>query len=522
MWIAMRVKTPPQRKSLDFYLGLATPLAVVFTLIWSLSYLSTQLKSYVLVEPVSVPKDMSEAGLTDVAAQRALVTALQKVISDARQTMPGEINDEIQADEPALSIVVPGTEISLQSIVEGTKRMLHFHDVTIRSTILEQPSATVRTAFLPAVTTSGQANANKKYTVRVYVTDALSDVGDETTPPADPADALEEAALAIMKVHNKFIYASALATRERKKCYDDVDDKCSFELSIAAFKDVLKDDSYRRYHGWTWLALSKIDEDQGNYTAETTKALIAVRQDPGFFWAYYNWGVGLGEQGCDLEALEAFETARQYNPLVDFVNNAIAREALILASQTSGEARTGFLDKALSSLSVAILRNPAYMEALLNMARTLHLLEADRENALAKGQISALDRGLYGDASRHALDRVLLSDSAEVQRAFYFYRNWSEFPSAVLDLPANSVESMTAVLQSVHSSDATCTNAKLASSILETKGCLSPDDKRTMSRRQGISAELPQPLRQKAREPDCKSQSVARNIHDDDAVSMEW
>jgi hypothetical protein len=238
------VNTPPHlpdKPTLERILGLVTPLVVLVVLIWSLAFLVTQTTKRVMVEFVSVPMSMKSSGLSDVAAQRALVTALQAVISDARETMPGEIKDRVQAEEPQLAIVVPGTTVSLESIIQGTKKMLDMHDVVIRSTIQEVEQG--------------------KYIAHVYVTDGSFDVTRRTTPPSDPLNTISEAALAIMQIRTKFIYASALATRARAECYEK--DKCNYSGAVKAFNTVLQDSTYERFHRWSWLALSKIDEDLG-------------------------------------------------------------------------------------------------------------------------------------------------------------------------------------------------------------------------------------------------------------------
>lgn len=490
----------PEKSRVEHYLGLVTPIVVLLVLIWSLAYLITHLRSHVMVEPVSVPKTIADSGLTDVAAQRALVTAIEAVISDARATMPGEIKDQVQADEPELSIEVPGTGISLQSIIQGTKQMLPFHDVTIRSTI--------------------QKTDDGKYTAHVYVTDSSSDVESKTTPPSDPLGAISGAALAIMQLHNKFIYASALATRARKACYEGK--KCDFTDASKAFEAVLQDDDYKRFHRWSWLALSKIDEDQGNYAGETTKALLAVRQDRRFFWAYYNWGVGLSEQGCDKEALEAFETAGKYRPFTDFVNNAAGRQALILAAEEAGSDdnhHAQYLERALRFLLAATQLNPNYAEAYVNLARALHQLELDNEKKrLAGGKTSDIP---YKAESIDALDTVLFADSDQVQRAYFFSSSWNSLMSGGVDLPSEWTASAIATLNRFHNNVDECRMLSVADSILETNGCVSRDDQQAESFYGAQLIDARRALKHWPKENACHDQSVGANILDPAPVTPE-
>jgi tetratricopeptide (TPR) repeat protein len=487
---------PPRQKESRFAVLLAniTKAVVPILLLWSLFVVGVNLKARTMVEPVSVSKDLVSTGLTDVAAQRALVTELQKVISDARETMPGDIKDQVQADEPEPVIVVPGTGISLQSIIQYTKQILHFGDVTIRSTLIQSGSL---------------------YKVHVYVTDASSDVDDETTPPSSALEALSTAALIVMKKHNKFIYASALATGDRKKCY--AGNPCDYTNAIEAFNDVLKDDGYRRYHKWSWLALSKIDEDQRNYSGEVTKALLAVRQDRLLFWAYYNWGVGLGEQGCDLQALQAYQTALSYRPMSDFVNNAAGRQALILAAEADGideSQRKRYLNLASGLFLTATRINPTYAEAYVNLAKVL--VELEKKPDRKDDSLHRLKMLLQIDDKQDAIDAfdaVLLADSPQVQRAKYFATKGNMSIGNGLHPDRSQFKSLIATLESTHREDPVCANRQLAETILESKGCLSAGELQVDSMLGAqLAAARTALTKSKRGNLDCESQSVRANV----------
>ncbi|MGF6789712.1 hypothetical protein [Paraburkholderia sp. 35.1] len=253
-------------------LDIVTKALIPIVLVWSLFIVGLNMKARTLVEPVSVPTALSGTGVTDVALQQALVIQLDSLISDARQTMPGDIEDQIEADVPQPVIDMPGTGISLQSFVQYTKQLLGIGDVMIRSVLISDASG---------------------YKVHVYVTGTSDALDTETTAEKTPLEALSRAAMLVMQSYDKFVYASALATKDRTACYER--GNCDYTESIKALHEVLKDDSYVRYHKWSWLALSKVDEDRHDFAGEVTKALLAIRQDRTLFWAYYNWGIGLSE-----------------------------------------------------------------------------------------------------------------------------------------------------------------------------------------------------------------------------------
>ena len=448
----------PEESGFSVLMANITKVVVPIVVIWSLLVVGMNMKARTLVEAVFVSKDLSDSGMSDSAAQRALVSALQKVISDARETMPGDIKDEIEADEPEPEVDVPGTGVSIQSIIQYTKQAFHLGDVTIRSTFVKKGAL---------------------FAVHVYVTGASSDVDKQTDFWPSATEALSAAADVVMHLHNKFILASALATRERADCYKAA--VCPFAKSIPAFDEVLQDGGYRHYYKWSWLALSKIDEDRHMYAAEVTKALLAVRNDRQLFWAYYNWGIGLSEQGCDPEALEAFQAALAHRPMADFVNNAAGRQALILAAEEEGvdeKSRKHHLILASGYLMTATQLNPDYAEAYVNLGKVLaRLIDKPDPADVVRNRVKAfLDIDDKRDAT-DAFDAVILSDSAQVRRASYFSERTKAKIGSGLHPKGSQFASMIGDLQDAHTEDPVCHVKQLADTMKESKGCLTDAEK---------------------------------------------
>jgi tetratricopeptide (TPR) repeat protein len=480
----------PGKDRLDKLLARIRDAGISIIIVWLLIVAIAELPARMMVEAVAVPSDVSASGISNVAAQRVLVTSLQTVMTDARKTMPGEITDQIQAVDPEISIDVPGTQISLQSIVQQTKRLLWRNDINVRSTMFARDSG---------------------YSVHVHVTGATSDLSSETTPPTSPFGALDVAALEVMKVHNAFYYASALASRARERCYEQ--HVCDYPNAINAFEAVLKDDTYNRYHRWSWLALSKIDEDQGRYFDEATKAMLAVHDRRRFFWAFYNWGVALSEQGCSEQALEAFEIALRVHPNSDFVNNAAGRELLILAASDRPDdldARMKDLQRAVAFLIDAVEAKPDYAEAYVNLARALALLARYRRDM-------PMDRqGLLPDPGEpwNALNAVLLADSPQVQRASRLVESWGPETFRVADVRRERFGPMVRELIEVHGNIGVCSNTNLADSIRESKGCWSDDDKLLDDPQANTYLPRHDALKHRPSERVCEDQSVRQTIRD--------
>lgn len=470
---------PAERKPGRFValLEILTKALIPILLLWSLLFIGLNMKTRTLVEPVSVPTALTGAGLTDVALQQALITQLERLISDAKETMPGDINDEFQADAPQPVVDMPGTGISLQSLVQYTKQFLGIGDVVIRCVLI-----------------SGENG----YTVHVDVTGPSSSnvLDTETTPPdRTPLEALSQAAMLVMQKFDKFVYASALATQDRKHCYEE--GNCEYKKSTKALHEVLKDDSYVQFHKWSWLALSKVDEDRHDFPGEVTKALLAIRQDRTLFWAYYNWGIGLSEQGCDTQALAAFNAALRYRPTSDFVNNAAGRQALILAVENDGvdqRLQRNYLNFASGYLMTATYLNPTYAEAYVNLAKVL-LKIGDEHGAT------------------DAFDAVLLADSPQVMRAEHFEQDANLKISSGLKMTGRQLKSVIATLKDAHEVNPLCDKHRLAGTILETKGCLSDEEDKIEHEAGNRLKNIRQPpAKSRTGTLNCASQSVEANV----------
>lgn len=449
----------------------------VLLALWLIAIVCMGLKPRVLVEPVVVPKSLADQGVTETVAQQRLTADLKQVIDDARTTMPAQIQDSIEADEPEANIELASTGISLQAITEYTKRMLDVHDVYIRAALV--------------LATDGL------YTLTATIEDSSTNSIDDSSHSLDPLEAISTGADMIMKTRNKFIYASALAGRVRNKCALNVDE-CNYRHAIKALKEVLTDDGSRRYYKWSWLALSKIDEDQTNYGDEVTKAMLSIKDDRTFYWGYYNWGIGLAEQGCGEEALEAFETTLQYQPLLDFAYNAAGRQALDLALDEDRVAdrssRAGHLNLAIGYLMTATAINSNYDEAYLNLGEAILELDDPKQRDEARSQYVA----------------AILRESSQAKRVFAAMEerglNLPRDPAIGPSLP--EVEA----LDDVHVIDPKCGNDGLARSVRNAKGCLSTREEQILHST-GLKP-LTRPVHHFASNPMrgyCHDMSVAKN-----------
>jgi tetratricopeptide (TPR) repeat protein len=465
--------------SFEWYVTKFQQVLWIAASIWLIVVVFTNLKTRILVEPVAMPKNLAEQGMTEEIAQQRLTADLMKVIDDASKTMPHEVQEEIEADGPEENIELESTGISLQAFIQYTKRMLGRHDVLIRSALVftDDGLYTLKTTISNSTTTIVEAAPH---------------------PAANLEQAIDDGAALIIKAHIPFVYASALAAEERAVCYQH-QVPCNYDEAIAAFKALLNDDTQRRFYKWSWLALSKIDEDEARYRDEVTKAMLSIKDDPTFYWGYYNWGIGLAGLDCDKEALEAFETAVFYNPMLDFAYNAAGREALGIARDedpvANAKSHDDHLNRALDYLMTATAINGNYGEAYLNLGEAILELHDPREREHARSQFVA----------------AMLRESSQAARAYMAMKEHG------LALPGNSQDgpplSTIKAIHDVYVQDAKCGNPTLAKSIRDANGCLSPNEELAFHSTD-VKALGPPVYRVAARVPKryCRALSVKENV----------
>lgn len=500
----------------------------IFGVLALLAIVFMNLPPRMLVEPISVPKALADQGFTETVAQQRLASSLKKVIEEAQQTMPAQIRDSIEADQQDGDIEIEGTGVSLGTITQYAKRIFGRYDAYIRGALVR--SADGKYSFLFTVTEGGRewpidpkAMAWTPKSSETSHSEPTGETGSEreadaawhaepgidfskpgditvgvTGPSPDPRDPLNDAANQIMQQRSPFIYASALSTRARNKCYE-YDADCDYDDAIASFNDVIREGASGRFYKWSWLALSKIDEDRGDYAGEVEKAMLSVALDDRFYWGYYNWGIGLAEQGCHKEALEAFTKSLEHDP-VDFAYNAAGRTALDLALQSGGRAnepqRAAYLVEAQRDLEIATTINPGYAEAHINLADTL----------VAESSPRALEQ------ARHQYARALLLGTSQTGRAVADLTERGVMPAGATE---NDVSrSVLVALEDAQLDTPECRNLSpnLAHSVLAAKGCLSLSQQERMHDAGLLRAATPFVAIRSTHDPhDCSRQSVRAN-----------
>jgi tetratricopeptide (TPR) repeat protein len=477
--------------------------------IWLLVTVGMQLKPRTLVEPVAVPKILAERGVTGEVVQQQLAARLNQVLSEADSEMPSQIREGIEADEPETSVQLLNTGISLDAVVYYTKRMFGISDVYIRGSL--SPSASGACEF--AITIS-QGSLEQSFPVTSSDNPMrCADVKDSTVQTAQNAASVEatndrrdlvfQAADQVMEKRNPFIYAEALSNRDRIKCYANGPKNCDFRDAEKAFNGILNDAAASRYYKWSWLALSKIHEDLGEYPDEVKSAMLSVSEDQTFAWGYYNWGIGLAELGCGKQALQAFVTAVTYRPATPafaFAYNAAGRQALNLT----------LTDRTLSRDDVIRLRN--YATSYLMTATELQPDYAEAYVNLGDAIADLPDHAAREEARDQYLTAILLQ-SQQVQRAIASMKAHEfEVPVHLAQGPSQSIIE---VLSSNQKVQQVCSYGSFARTLRDSNGCVSPAQPQMMRDKAHVSKAA---ARTEAGErpgygPEaCRAISVANNV----------
>jgi tetratricopeptide (TPR) repeat protein len=468
----------------------------ITVVVWLLVTVCMQLKPRTLVEPVAVPKSLADHGVTGQVVQQQLAAYLNAVLVDANAEMPSQIRESVETDEPESNIELLDTGLSLDAVVHYTKRMFGIDDVYIRGSLRPAASGVCELAM----TISHGASEQSFVVASPDSTERCADANENAFfgPRAssaewranDPTPLIALAADQVMQNRNLFIFAEAQSHRARQKCYAD-GPACHFDDATKSFQQILNDAGMARYYKWSWLALSKIDEDQGDYAGEVQKAMLSVKEDQTFSWGYYNWGIGLSERGCGEEALDAFRHAIRYGgqrPDFAFGYNAAGREALDLARADrapGGEGRLKLRQQATGYLMMATELEPDYAEAYVNLGNA----------------ISELPSASSRDEAREQFLAAIALESQQLMRAVASMEEHGE----------GSLPSMVKVLRDSRTPAPICAFGGFARSVRDSNGCLTPKQQSAVHEKMPV-VYVPPRLEAGRSRPDCRADGVAMNV----------
>ena len=285
-----------------------------------------------LIDPIQVPDSLAKEGYRpEVIAQR-LMDEVLKIRREAASRREGR---EIQLEPRELNIELPGTGLSLASLVRIVKRFFGSSESRVAGEIVvDGDQYTLRLRFL-----GHDRHAEIPSRSKADVDDLLHR-GAQEMPQAERAgrgtvdDLLHRGAQEMMKILDPYILANYLA---------DFDPVAAKKAIMHSLQNDPEDDDPWAYTLWGWLLTSEGRHDEaikkysaalelkddfilalnnwgltlarkGEYDEAIKQYRRALRSDSNFLAALNNWGVALMEKGEPKAAIEKFREALKIDP----------------------------------------------------------------------------------------------------------------------------------------------------------------------------------------------------------------
>ena len=285
-------------------------------------------RDVLIIDPLIVPKQLSESGLTP-EAMAALVGDRMRQIETSTRTIMKKDQLTMVPDSPP-SIEVPGTRFDLKAVVEMTRAVFGVYPRHIGGVIVFLPASSLGT---------GTDSAKRTARVMIFVTEGqkLSPAVSENAS-ADDVDGLvqvaAEAALGQVnpyvlgsydEQHRRYDQATGLAgeilqNRSAGPLYraaaanligNVLSDEKKYDEAIAEYREALEIDP-RLVLAWSnWGRILVLNK---RYDEGIAKYQKATEIDPNFAIAWNNWGAALHDEKKGDEAIAKYRKALEIEP----------------------------------------------------------------------------------------------------------------------------------------------------------------------------------------------------------------
>lgn len=269
----------------------------------------------IVIEPVSVPKSLAEAGYTPDGTAVELGSAMRKIYEDSRSRKAFTSLSFPRADVLE-SIEVPKTKFTLRALIDLLRYLLAIRPVRVQSTITQ----TGNTFQLLLHIESGSLD-----TAEVFAAD-------------DVQTLLAQGAHFTLRNLDPYLEAAALFTSERE---DEAVELARRSIHSASCDARCKS---MMYNLW-----GNVLANRARYADALAKYREAVRLDEKNTYARLGWGIVLDEQHDLKGALEQFRLALAVDP----------RQSLAYNNMASSFLQQGDIDAAEKSLTRAAALDPA-------------------------------------------------------------------------------------------------------------------------------------------------------------------
>ncbi len=263
-----------------------------------------------LIDPIQVPDSLAEEGYWPEVITQRLMDEVLKIRREAASRREGR---EIQPEWRQLDIELPGTGISLASLVRIVKRFFGSSESRVAGEIVVD---------------------GDQYELRLRFLGHGVHAEIPSRSKADLDDLLHLGAREMMKISDPYILANYLA---------DIDPEAALKAIVLSLENDLEDDEPWAYTLWGWLLTSEGRHDEaiekyraalelkgdfilaasnwgltlarkGEYDMAIEQYRRTLRWDSNFHAALNNWGVALMEKGEPDAAIEKFREALKIDP----------------------------------------------------------------------------------------------------------------------------------------------------------------------------------------------------------------
>ncbi len=274
-------------------------------------------KDTIIIEPFQVPLDLEKQNITGQAIVNKLIDQIENIKTKA-DTAYKKFDVSLAIYDFPLEIVIPGSGISLKSLLQNVKNFLGRKQTRITGEVVlnKKLYLTIRVQGEPSKTFSGELE--------------------------DLDNIMGQAAQYVLKYTQPYLLAFYLYYNYRGNREEALDmiqyslshlpedddamaytlwgyvlwDERKFDESIELYRKAISiDPSYvDAYNGWAYslYELKKYDEASAVYKK-------ALDLDPGYYYTYHYWGINLETMNKNDSAIEMYRKAIAIDPNYEYV-----------------------------------------------------------------------------------------------------------------------------------------------------------------------------------------------------------
>jgi tetratricopeptide (TPR) repeat protein len=314
-------------------------------------------RDVLIIDPISVPKQFQEAGLTPEVMANRIGDELGEIEYATRTRMKKDNLALAQAVASTSDIEIPGTKLGLKTAVEITRSLIGVYPKHVSGDI----------AFAPVAPAEPNTAAVKNsVTVTIYVSKGPSrGWGAGAVVPADNIDALvQTAAVKALEQVNPYVYGAYLS------------DHRDYAGAVAVAEKLTQDPSTsRQYSEAAFILWGTALGELGRYEEAIAKYQKAIELDPRDAYPYVGLGNALDRLGKYEEAIVKDQKAAELDP----------KYANAYSAWGSALDHVGKYGEAITKCEKSIELDPGDAYAYNNWGNALDGL-GKHENAIAKYQ----------------------------------------------------------------------------------------------------------------------------------------